>query len=79
MTQLPAKLTGHKNVCPRCHSADGISDLCRVGRRLFLSWFERLDQDTKMFTLVGFPPEMRTEILNLVDIGSEVVFGDKIQ
>ncbi len=79
MSKLPNKLVAHKSGCYRCHSADGVKDLCRVGRRLFLGWLGALDHDGKMFAMLGMPNEMRNEVKEMLDIPQEVVFGDKIQ
>ena len=79
LPRLPIKLTTHKTQCPRCHGANGLADLCRIGRRLFLGWFNGLGQDDKMFTLMGMPTEMRSEVVAAADLDTEVSFGDKAQ
>jgi len=78
MTLTP-KLSGHKLRCPRCKTADSITDLCRVGRRLFLGWFTTLDHDSQMFAFLAMPEDERERVKNLVDIHREVVFGSKLQ
>jgi len=72
----PKKLLEHGQHCLPCHNSDGFTDMCRIGRRLYLGWFRNLDNDGKMFALIGMPEAMRNEVLKHADLEGEVSFGD---
>ncbi len=74
----PVKYQQHGRNCTKCYAADGPKTMCRVGRRLYVGWFNSLDNDGKMFALTGMPAEMRQEVLACADITSlgNVSFGN---
>lgn len=82
----PSKYMGHVQrggpegyECRRCKEADGPLTMCRIGRRLYIGWFNALDDDSKMFALVGMPEVMRKEVLECAEVGElgEIEFGDQ--
>lgn len=75
MNRLPHKLVGHKQFCTRCHSADLLSDLCRVGRRLYISWFTALSEEQQVMALFDMPKEMQDDIKERVGIEHITIGG----
>lgn len=65
---LPVKLVQHKGGCVKCHEADSILDLCRIGRRLYLSWLAALPEEGQMMALFAMPESERNKVKDLAGL-----------
>ncbi len=75
----PTQFIKHGQWCHICKGSDGPKTMCRIGRRLYMSWFESQDKDTQMMSLMGMPDDMRDEVIAAAGLEGLVVVPAKPQ
>ena len=73
MMKLPEKLTSHKSGCHQCYTADSVTSLCRIGRRLYLGWISGMNQRQQMLMLFQLPEDQRKWVQDHAGLDSLVI------